>query len=140
GTRQGVIYAIAPSRIADHHIWVGTDDGQIWRTRDEGSHWQNVTPAGLTPWSKVGIIETSHFDADSAYAAIDRHRLDDFRPYIYRTHDGGRRWQLVGRDLPAFVNVVREDPVRKGVLFAGTEKGVAISFDDGDHWEPLQMN
>ena len=140
GPRQGVIYAIAPSRVADHDIWAGTDDGLIWRTRDEGAHWQNVTPAGLTAWSKVGLIEASHFDADTAYVAIDRHRLDDFRPYIYRTHDGGGSWQLVGGDLPAFVNAVREDPVRKGLLFAGTEKGVAVSFDDGDHWQPLQMN
>jgi photosystem II stability/assembly factor-like uncharacterized protein len=140
GPRQGVIYAIAPSRTADHDIWAGTDDGQIWRTGDEGAHWRNITPAGLSAWSKVGIIDASHFDADTAYAAVDRHRLDDVRPYIYRTHDGGKSWQLVGSDLPAFVNVVREDPVRKGLLYAGTEKGVAVSFDDGDHWQSLQMN
>src|SRR5438093_7096642 len=140
GPRQGVIYAIAPSRTADPDIWVGTDAGQIWRTRDEGAHWQNITPAALTPWSKVGIIETSHFDADTAYAAIDRHRLDDFRPYIYRTHDGGESWQLIADGFSTFVNAVREDPLRKGLLYAGTEKGVAVSFDDGDHWQPLQMN
>ena len=140
GPRQGVIYAIAPSRTADHDIWVGTDDGQIWRTRDEGAHWQNITPAAVTSWSKVGIIEASHFDPETAYAAVDRHRLDDFRPYIYRTHDGGKSWQLIADGLPILVNAVREDPVRKGLLYAGTERGVSVSFDDGDHWQSLQMN
>ena len=140
GSRFGVIYSIAPSRLADHDIWVGTDDGQIWRTKDEGAHWQNITPPALTPWSKVGIIDTSHFDPETAYAAIDRHRLDDFRPYIYRTHDGGKTWQLIAGGLQSFVNVVREDPVRKGLLYAGTEKGMYVSFDDGDHWQSLQMN
>ena len=100
-------------------------------------------PPALTPWSKVGIIETSHFDAETAYAAVDRHRLDDFRPYVYRTHDGGRTW-TAGRRAESrtgsFVNVVREDPVRRGLLYAGTEKGVYVSFDDGDHWQPLQLN
>src|SRR5207245_6935437 len=92
GGRHGVIYAFAPSRLADHDLWVGTDDGLVWRTRDEGAHWQDVTPKALTPWSKVGLIEASHFSADRAYLAVDRHRLDDFRPYVYRTHDGGRTW------------------------------------------------
>ena len=140
GTRFGVIYAIAPSRVADHDLWAGTDDGQIWRTRDEGAHWTNVTPAALTPWSKVGNIDASHFDAETAYAAVDRHRLDDFRPYVYRTHDGGKTWQLAADGLPTTVNVVREDCVRKGLLYAGTERGMFVSFDDGDHWQPLQMN
>jgi len=140
GPRQGVIYAIAPSRTADHEIWAGTDDGYIWRTRDEGAHWQNVTPPGLSAWSKVGVIEASHFDSNTAYAAIDRHRLDDFKPYVYRTHDGGKSWQVLGDGLPSSVNVVREDPVRKGLLYAGTEKGIAVSFDDGDHWQSLQRN
>ncbi|MFA6954374.1 MAG: hypothetical protein WC538_00730 [Thermoanaerobaculia bacterium] len=142
GTRHGVVYAIAPSRLADHDVWVGTDDGLIWRTRDEGEHWQNLTPAELTPWSKVGIIETSHFDAETAYVAIDRHRLDDFRPHILRTHDGGKSWQPIANGIPdgSFVNAVREDSVRRGLLFAGTEKGVYVSFDDGDHWQSLRMN
>jgi len=140
GTRFGVIYAIAPSRTADHDLWVGTDDGLIWRTRDEGEHWTDITPAGLSPWSKIGIVETSHFDSETAYAAVDRHRLDDFRPYLYRTHDGGKSWQLAVNGIPdgSFVNAVREDPVRKGLLYAGTEKGVYVSFDDGDRWQPLQ--
>ncbi|HYU34358.1 MAG TPA: hypothetical protein VEW48_19570 [Thermoanaerobaculia bacterium] len=138
--RRGVIYAIAPSRLTDHDLWVGTDDGLIWRSKDEGQNWTNITPAALTPWSKVGIIDTSHFDPETAYAAIDRHRLDDFKPYIYRTHDGGRTWELIVQGIPdgSFANAVREDPVRKGLLYAGTEKGVYVSFDDGDHWQPLQ--
>ena len=140
GPRQGVIYAIAPSRTVDRDIWAGTDDGQIWRTRDEGAHWQNITPPAVTSWSKIGMIETSHFDGDTAYVAVDRHRLDDVRPYIYRTHDGGKSWQLIADGLPIFVNAIREDPVRKGMLYAGTERGVAVSFDDGDHWQSLQMN
>ncbi|HSP34585.1 MAG TPA: hypothetical protein VLU46_09750, partial [Thermoanaerobaculia bacterium] len=140
GPRLGVAYTIAPSRLADRDIWVGTDDGLVWRTRDEGAHWQDVTPPALTAWSKVGIIETSHFDVETAYIAVDRHRLDDFRPYIYRTHDGGQSWQLVANGLGTFVNAVREDPVRKGLLYAGTERGMSVSFDDGDHWQPLQMN
>ncbi|HEX8100214.1 MAG TPA: hypothetical protein VF660_08450, partial [Actinomycetota bacterium] len=142
GSRFGVIYTIAPSRLADGDRWVGTDDGLSWRTRDEGQHWVNVTPPALTPWSKVGILEASHFDAETAYAAIDRHRLDDFKPYIYRTHDGGRHWDLIAAGIPdgSFVNAVREDPVRKGLLYAGTEKGVYVSLDDGEHWHSLQGN
>ncbi len=140
--RRGVIYAIAPSRTADHDLWVGTDDGLIWRTRDEGGHWTDITPPELTPWSKVGILDTSHFDAETAYAAVDRHRLDDFKPYIYRTRDGGRHWQWIATGIPdgSFVNAVREDSVQPGLLYAGTEKGVYVSFDDGGHWQPLQAN
>lgn len=142
GPRRGVIYAIAPSPIRDHLIWTGTDDGLIWLTLDEGAHWQNVTPAALTPWSKVGILEASHFNADTAYAAIDRHRLDDYKPYIYRTRDAGRSWTLIAGGIPdgSFVNVVREDPKKAGLLYAGTELGMYISFNDGDSWQPLQLN
>ncbi len=142
GPRMGVVYTIAPSRAADHDLWVGTDDGLVWRTKDEGENWQNVTPAGLGAWSKIGILETSHFDPETAYAAVDRHRLDDFRPYVYRTHDGGAHWQLAATGIPdgSFVNVVREDPERKGLLYAGTERGVSVSFDDGDHWRSLQLD
>jgi photosystem II stability/assembly factor-like uncharacterized protein len=142
GPRRGVIYAIGPSPVADGHIWVGTDDGLIWRTRDEGKKWENVTPKDLAPWSKIGVIEPSHHDAETAYAAVDRHRLDDFAPYIYRTHDGGKTWTLSvdGIARTEAVNVVREDPVRRGLLFAGTERRIYVSFDDGSHWTPLQMN
>jgi len=141
GKRRGVIYAIAPSPMADGLIWAGTDDGLIWRTQDGGEHWENVTPKELTPWSKVGIIEASPFDAGSAYVAIDRHRLDDQKPYIYRTRDSGKSWQKIVAGLPdQAINVVRADPVRKGLLFAGSERGIHVSFDDGEHWQPLQQN
>jgi len=141
--RRGVIYDIGTSPVRDGLIWIGTDDGLIWRTDDDGAHWTNVTPPSLEAWSKVGIIEPSHFDADTAYAAIDRHRLDDQRPYILRTHDGGRTWTMIVNGLPSgdgpdSVNVVREDSVRPGLLYAGTERGLFVSFDDGDNWQPLQ--
>jgi len=142
GPRRGVIYDIGTSPVRDGLIWVGTDDGLIWRTDDDGAHWVNVTPPSLRPWSKVGIIEPSHFDSNVAYAAIDRHRVDDQRPYILRTRDGGRTWMGITNGLPDgggpnSVNVVREDPVRRGLLFAGTERGLYVSFDDGDNWQPL---
>ena len=142
GPRRAVIYAIAPSPLRDGMIWIGTDDGLIWLTRDEGAHWTNITPPELTPWSKVGVIEASHFDADTVYAASDRHRLDDYRAYIYRTRDAGKSWTLISNGIPdgSFVNVVREDPRKKGLLYAGTELGMYVSFDDGEHWQPLQLN
>ena len=141
GPRRGVIYTIAPSRFSADDVWVGTDDGLIWRAKD-AKHWDDITPKGLAPWSKVGIIEAGHFSADTAYAAIDRHRLDDYKPYIYRTHDGGKHWDLIADGIPdgSFVNAVREDPVMPGLLYAGTEYGMYVSFDDGDHWESLQLN
>ena len=140
--RRGVVYWIAPSPVRAHEIWAGTDDGYVWITHDEGAHWENVTPSGLTPWSKVGIIDASHFDANTAYAAIDRHRLDDNRPYIYKTRDGGKHWSLITSGIPSneSVNVVREDPKRRGLLYAGTERHVYVSFDDGAQWQPLQLN
>jgi photosystem II stability/assembly factor-like uncharacterized protein len=143
GPRKGVVYDIGPSPLKDGLIWAGTDDGLVWRTDDNGRHWANVTPAQLTPWSKVGIIEPSHFDPNSAYAAIDRHRLEDQAPHILRTRDGGRTWQEIVSGLPNSggpnsVNVVREDPVQRGLLFAGTERGLFVSFDDGDNWQALQ--
>ena len=140
--RRGVIYTIAPSPLAARDLWVGTDDGRIWRTRDEGGRWTEVTPKALTAWSKVGLLEASRFDADTAYAAVDRHRLDDSRPYIYRTRDGGATWTAAARGIPdgSFVNAVREDPVRRGLLYAATEKGVYVSFDDGEGWQSLQLN
>jgi photosystem II stability/assembly factor-like uncharacterized protein len=143
GPRRGVVYDIGPSPRMDGLIWAGTDDGLVWKTADAGGQWVDVTPKGLTPWSKIGTVEPSHFDADTAYLAVDRHRLDDFAPYVFRTHDGGRTWTpitagLAGGGALNAVNVVREDPVRRGLLYAGTERGAFISFDDGDHWQPLQ--
>ncbi len=142
GPRRGVIYSIALSPLADGRIWCGTDDGLIWLSRDDGRTWRNVTPGPLGPWSKVGTLEASHFDAETAYAAIDRHRLDDVSAEILRTRDGGRTWESVARGIPegSFVNVVREDPVRRGLLYAGTETGVFVSFDDGGSWQPLRLN
>src|SRR5271156_5524849 len=142
GKHRGVIYAIAPSPKDANLIWAGTDDGLIHVTRDGGKNWQNVTPPDLTPWSKLAQMDASHFDTSSAYAAVNRFRLDDLHPYIYRTHDGGKSWQKIVSGLPENepVNTVREDPARKGLLFAGTERSVYVSWDDGDHWQSLKMN
>ena len=140
--RRGVIYTIAPSSVQPGEIWAGTDDGQIQLTRDEGKTWSNVTPAELTPWSKVTHIEASHFDAGTAYAAVDRHRLEDLHAYLYRTHDFGKTWQQASSGIPegSFLNCVREDPLRKGLLYACTELGVYVSFNNGDAWQSLQLN
>ena len=142
GQRRGVIYSIAPSPLSAKVIWVGTDDGLVWRTADGGKHWKNVTPRALTPWSKVAGIELSHFNPNVAYLAIDRHRLDDDTPYVYITRDDGRTWSRADAGIPrgSFVNVVREDPVRPGLLYAGTEFGIYVSFDDGARWQSLQEN
>jgi photosystem II stability/assembly factor-like uncharacterized protein len=142
GKRRGVIYTIAPSPLRAGTIWIGTDDGLIHVTQDDGRNWANVTPPELTPWSKVVMMEASHFDISEAFAAIDRHRLTDNQPYIYRTRDGGKTWQKITRGLPAgvYLQTVKEDPVRKGLLFCGTELGVFVSFNDGDDWQSLQLN
>ncbi len=141
GTHRGTVYSLAPSYVHEGTLWAGTDDGYVWITRDAGRHWSNVTPPALTPWSKVAQIDASHFDDQTAYVAVNRIRLDDLHPYVYRTHDGGAHWQLVVDGLPEEpVNAVREDPVRRGLLYAGTEDGVDVSFDDGAHWQSLQRN
>jgi hypothetical protein len=123
-------------------LWAGTDDGLIHLTSNDGQNWQNVTPSAIAPWSRVTMIEASHFDQGAAYASVDRHQLQDFDPYIYRTRDMGKTWQLITRGMQrgAYVHVVREDPLRRGLLVAGTERGIHISFDDGDNWQPLQLN
>ncbi|MEI6668174.1 MAG: glycoside hydrolase [Acidobacteriota bacterium] len=141
-SRRGVIYAIAPSPLNLSRIWAGTDDGLIHTTADGGATWQDVTPNGLATWAKVSILDASHFDARTAYAAIDTMRLDDMRPHIYRTRDGGKTWTHITNGIPdgGTARVVREDPKRKGLLFAGTEQAVYVSFDDGDHWRPLRLN
>jgi len=142
GKHRGTIYAVAPSFKDVNTIWAGTDDGLIQLTRDGGKTWKNVTPPSLTPWAKVSILEASHFEPGAAYAAINTFRLDDLRPHIYRTRDYGDNWQEIVAGLPgnAPSNVVREDLVRKGLLFAGTETSVYVSFNDGDSWQPLQLN
>jgi len=137
----GTVFTIAPSPLRANEIWAGTDTGLIHLSLN-GRTWKNVTPPGLSDWSKVSLIEASHHDPAVAYAAVDRSRLSDNKPYIYRTKDYGHTWQLVAKGIPrgAFVRAVREDPVRKGLLFAGTELGVYVSFDDGDNWQSLQRN
>ncbi len=142
GKHRGVIYSVAPSPKDVNLIWAGTDDGVIQVTHDGGKKWENVTPAELTPWSKLAQMDASHFDTATVYAAVNRFRLDDLHPYIYRTHDGGKTWHKIVTGLPDNepVNTVREDPERKGLLFAGTERSVYVSFDDGDHWQSLQKN
>ena len=139
---RGAIYALAPSFKDINTLWAGTDDGWIWITRDGGKKWTNITPPELTPWSKVTQISASHFDNDTAYASVSRFRIDDLHPYIYRTRDGGKTWQLIVAGLPDAgpVDTVREDPVSRGPLFAGTENAVWVSFDAGDHWQSLQLN
>jgi photosystem II stability/assembly factor-like uncharacterized protein len=140
--KRGVIYAVAPSPVRAPLIWIGTDDGFIQVTPDDGKTWQNVTPSAISAWSRVTGIQASHFDANTAYASVDRHQLQDFEPYIYRTRDMGKTWQRISNGLPrgVYVHVVKEDPKRQGLLFAGTERGAFVSFNDGDDWQPLQLN
>jgi photosystem II stability/assembly factor-like uncharacterized protein len=140
--RRGVIYAVAPSPLDANRIWCGTDDGLIHLTTDGGKTWTNVTPAGFSPWQKISLIEAGHFDWNTAYAAVNTMRIDDLRPHIFATHDSGKTWTEIANGIPAgqIVNAVREDPERKGLLFAGAEKGVCISFDDGANWESLRLN
>jgi len=142
GKHRGVIYSLAPSPVDGNVIWAGTDDGLIHVTHDGGKTWQNVTPAELTPWSKVAQLDASRHDPNTVYATVNRFRLDDLRPHIYRTHNGGKNWQEIVSGIADNepVNAVREDPVRKGLLFAGTERTVYVSFDDGDHWQSLRLN
>jgi photosystem II stability/assembly factor-like uncharacterized protein len=141
-TRRGVIYAVAPSPLDINRIWAGTDDGLIHVTTDGGKTWKDVTPPQLAAWSKVSVMEASHFDANEAYAAINTFRLDDLRPHILRTRDGGKSWTEIVDGIPVagIINVVREDRKKRGLLFAGSEREVYASTDDGDHWQSLRLN
>jgi photosystem II stability/assembly factor-like uncharacterized protein len=136
------IFALAESPLTKGMIWAGTDDGRVQLTNDDGGHWNDVTPASLKQWSSVDMIDPSPHDAGTAYLAIDRHKLDDISPYAFKTTDSGHSWVPIAAGLPngAVVHVVREDPVRRGLLFAGTELGVFVSFNDGKQWQPLQLN
>ena len=138
----GVVFTIAPSALSRETIWAGSDTGLIHLTRDGGKKWKDVTPPGLTAWSKISFIEASHYDPAIAYAAVERSRLDDQAPYLYRTRDYGSSWQLITNGIAAhaFLRGIREDTEKKNLLFAGTELGVYVSFDDGDHWQLLQLN
>jgi photosystem II stability/assembly factor-like uncharacterized protein len=140
--QRGAIYAVAASFKNADTLWAGTDDGLLWVTHDHGKNWKDITPPTLTPWSKITQISASRFDDATAYVSVSRFRIDDLHPYIYRTHDGGVTWQAIttGLSEDSPVDTVREDPVRKGLLFAGTETAVWMSNDDGDHWQSLQYN
>jgi photosystem II stability/assembly factor-like uncharacterized protein len=140
--RRGVIYTVAPSPLDINQIWCGTDDGQIHLTTDGGKAWSNVTPPAISAWQKISVIEAGHFDANTAYAAVNTLRLDDLRPHIVATHDRGKTWTEIVNGIPSgqIVNAVREDPQRSGLLFAGTETGVYVSFDSGANWESLRLN
>jgi photosystem II stability/assembly factor-like uncharacterized protein len=136
------IFAIAESPLRAGLVWVGTDDGLIQLTRDDGGSWANVTPSGMPPWSTISMIEPSRYEADTAYVAVDRHKLDDIRPYVFVTRDGGHSWERLDTDLPdgSFVHAVREDSLKHDLLYAATETGVFVSFDAGQHWQSLQLN
>jgi photosystem II stability/assembly factor-like uncharacterized protein len=139
--RRGVIYALAPSPKDINTIWAGTDDGLVHITKDGGKNWTNITPPALTSWSKVSQIDAGHFDVNVAYIAVNRIRLDDMNPHIYRTKDGGKTWTLITKGLPNEpINTIREDPKKKGLLFAGSENAVYVSFDDGENWQTLRLN
>jgi photosystem II stability/assembly factor-like uncharacterized protein len=141
-TRRGVIYSLGLSAVNGDRLWAGTDDGLIWTTSDGGAHWNNVTPPELKPFWKVFNMDAGHFDAQTAYAAVNTLRLDDMRPHLFRTHDGGKTWTQINNGIPdgAATSIIREDPQRKGLLYAGTETQVYVSFDDGDHWQSLRLN
>ncbi len=139
--RRGVIYTVAPSYKDINIIWCGTDDGLIQITKDGGKSWKDVTPPEINSWSKISLIDASHFDVNTSYAAVNRIRCDDMHPHIFKTNNGGKTWKEIVRGLPNDpINVVREDPKRKGLLFAGSERAVYVSFDDGEHWQSLRLN
>ena len=137
-----MVYALAPSHLDVNVLWAGTDDGLIHVTRDGGKSWKDITPRGMTAWSKVAQLDSSQFDDRRCMPPLMVLRLDDMRPHAYRTHDGGATWTEIVHGLAADapVNAVREDPVRKGLLYAATELAVYVSFNDGDDWQPLRLN
>jgi photosystem II stability/assembly factor-like uncharacterized protein len=141
-TRRGVIYSLGLSPLDVNRLWAGTDDGLIWTTTDGGANWANVTPPAMKPFWKVFNMDAGHFDALTDYAAANTLRLDDMRPHLFRTHDGGKTWKEIDNGIPdgAATSTIREDPKQKGLLYAGSETQVYVSFDDGEHWESLRLN
>jgi photosystem II stability/assembly factor-like uncharacterized protein len=137
-----VIFAVAESPVEKDLLWVGTDDGLVHLTRDGGQNWAKVTPREMPQWSMISLIDPSPHDAAAAYIAVDRHKFDDFHPYVYKTSDFGKSWTKITGGLPenAYVHAVREDPKKRGLLYTGTEIGIFVSFDDGGHWQPLKLN
>jgi len=136
------IFALAESPLAKGTLWGGSDDGLVNVSADGGAHWNNVTPKDMPEWSSIDMIDLSHFDTNVAYLAVDRHKLDDIKPYAWKTADGGKSWTSITNGLPngAVVHAVREDPAKRGLLYAGTEVGVFVSFNDGAQWQKLQLN
>jgi photosystem II stability/assembly factor-like uncharacterized protein len=136
------IFSVVESTVQKDLIWAGTDDGLLHLTRDGGQHWDNITPKEMPEWGTVSMIEASPRDAGTAYVAVERHKMDDFAPYVFKTTDFGKTWTKLITGFPAndYVHAVRIDPGHPGLLFAGTELGVYVSFDDGGHWQSLQLN
>src|SRR5258706_2053806 len=136
------VFALAESALAKGQIWAGTDDGLVQLTRDEGKTWQNVTSKAWPEWATVSIVEASHFDAGTAYVAVDNHRQDDLRPYLYKTTDFGKTWTNISNGIPvgAYTHAIRQDTKNRNLLFAGTELGAYVSFNDGGQWQPVQLN
>ncbi|HEV2063900.1 MAG TPA: glycosyl hydrolase [Thermoanaerobaculia bacterium] len=137
-----VIFTVMESPHEKGVIWAGTDDGLVQLTRDDGKSWQNVTPKGIPEWIQINSLDVSPHDKASAYVAATMYKSDDFKPYLYKTNDYGKTWTKITNGIPdsAFTRVIREDPSRRGLLYAGTETGLYVSFDDGVSWQPFQLN
>ncbi|HEV2748930.1 MAG TPA: glycosyl hydrolase [Gemmatimonadales bacterium] len=138
----GTIFAVAESPVAKGEIWTGSDDGKIYLTRNGGTTWSDVTPAGMADWMRISIIEPSHVDPGTAFVAANRYQMDDLHPYLYKITDYGKHSTpiVTGISPTEFTRVIREDPERRGLLYVGTERGVWVSFDDGAHWQSLLRN
>ena len=139
---HGTISAMTESLLQKGMLWAGSDAGRVHLTRDGGRHWTDVTPKAMPEWGEVSMIQPSPFNPEVAYLTVDRHKLDDIKPYAFKTNDAGKSWTPIAAGLPtgAFLRAVREDPKRAGLLYAATERGAYVSFNGGEHWQPLQLN